>query len=77
MIGFARFDPELFRRQLMKYSDLELIKMGRACAPANWLIADPLTKSEQEKKYELCRAEWRRRHPKLADQSIGTQRYNL
>ncbi len=25
MIGFARFDPELFRPQLMKYSDLELI----------------------------------------------------
>ncbi len=64
MIGFARFDPELFRRQLMKYSDLELIKMGRACAPANWLIADPLTKSEQAQKYELCRQEWRRRHPK-------------
>lgn len=63
MIGFARFDPELFRRQLMKYSDLELIKMGRACAPAEWLIADPLTKSEQAHKYELCKQEWRRRHP--------------
>ena len=43
--------------------------MGRACAPANWLIADPLTKSEQERKYELCREEWRRRHPKPSDQS--------
>ena len=68
MVGFARFDPELFRRQLMHYTDLELIKMGRACAPANWRIADPMTKSEQAQKYELCRQEWRRRHPKLADQ---------
>lgn len=65
MIGFARFDPELFRRQLMKYTDLGLIKMGRACATAEWLIADPVTKSEQAKKYELCREEWRR-HPKRA-----------
>lgn len=50
MIGFQRFDPELFRRQLMNYSDLELIKMGRACAPAEWLIADPMPKSEQAQK---------------------------
>ncbi|MFZ1975597.1 MAG: hypothetical protein WAU89_22320 [Candidatus Acidiferrales bacterium] len=64
MIGFARFDPELFRRQLMKYSDLEVIKMGKACAAANWRIADPMTKSEQAQKYELCRQEWRRRHPR-------------
>jgi hypothetical protein len=66
MIGFARFDPELFRHQLIKYSDLELIKMGGACAPAEWLIADPQTKIENAAKYELCRQEWRRRHPKEA-----------
>ena len=41
----------------MKYSDLELIKMGKACAPAEWLIADSMTKEEYAKKYELCRAE--------------------
>ncbi len=64
MIGFQRFDPELFRRQLMKYSDLELIEMGKACRPAEWLIADPMTKSEQAQKYELCRREWMRRHSK-------------
>ncbi|MGA8675052.1 MAG: hypothetical protein WB621_07560 [Candidatus Acidiferrales bacterium] len=52
----------------MKYTDLELIKMGRACAPREWLIADPATKSEQARKYELCRQEWRRRHPKPSDQ---------
>jgi hypothetical protein len=66
MIGFTRFDPEAFRRQLMKYSDLELIKMGRSCAPAEWLIADPMTKAEYAEKYKLCRAEWRRRHPKAS-----------
>jgi hypothetical protein len=64
MIGFARFDPEAFRRQLTKYSDLELIKMGRACQPAEWLIADPMTKAENAKKYALCRQEWRRWHPR-------------
>ncbi|MFZ3332757.1 MAG: hypothetical protein WA197_19135 [Candidatus Acidiferrales bacterium] len=64
MIGFARFDLELFRRQLMHYSDLELIKMGKACPPAEQRIADPTTKEECAKKYELCKQEWRRRHPK-------------
>lgn len=73
MIGFARFDPELFRRQLMKYSDLELMKMGRACAPAESRVADPMTRSEQAEKYELCRQEGRR-HPKPSDHSIGTPR---
>ena len=62
--GFGRFDAEAFRRRLMRYSDVDLIKMGKACAPAEWLIADPLTKAENANKYELCRAEWRRRHPK-------------
>jgi hypothetical protein len=66
MIGFARFDPEAFRRPLMEYSDRELIKMGKECAPAEWLIADPMTKAECAEKYKLCRAEWRRRHPKAA-----------
>jgi hypothetical protein len=42
----------------MKYNDLELIKMGRACAPAEWMIADPMTKAEHTKKYELCKQEW-------------------
>jgi hypothetical protein len=58
------FDPELFRGQLMKYTDLELFKMGRACAPPAWLIADPMNKSPNAEKHELGRAEWRRRHPK-------------
>lgn len=66
MIGFARFDPELFRRQVTHYNDRELIKMGRACAPANWQTADPMTKSDNPEKYELCRQEWRLRHPRPA-----------
>jgi hypothetical protein len=40
--------------------------MGKECAPGNWLIADPMTKSENAEKYELCREEWKRRHPKAA-----------
>ncbi len=64
MIGIVRFDPEAFRRRLTEYSDRELIKMGKSCAPSQWLIADPVTKSENAEKYKLCQAEWRRRHPK-------------
>jgi hypothetical protein len=66
MVGFAKFDPEAFRRRLTEYSDRELIKLGKECAPSNWLIADRMTESENAQKYELCRQEWRRRHPKAA-----------
>jgi hypothetical protein len=50
----------------MEYSDRELIKLGKECAPGNWLIADPMTELENATEYELCRQEWRRRHPKAA-----------
>jgi hypothetical protein len=73
MIGFARFDPEAFRRRLMEYSDKELIKMGKECAPGNWMIADPMTKSENATKYELCRQEWKRRHRKTEPSSDAGQ----
>ena len=52
MIGFGRFDAEAFRRRLMGYGDVDLIKMGKACVPSEWLIADPMTKLENAAKYD-------------------------
>lgn len=64
MIGFARFDAETFRRRLIEFSDSELIQMGKACAPGAAPASDPLTRTENATKYELCRQEWKRRHLK-------------
>jgi hypothetical protein len=64
VIGFLKFDAEAFGRRLVEYSDLELIKLGRACAPGASPASDPLTRTQNATKYELCRQEWRRRHPK-------------
>jgi hypothetical protein len=62
MIGFGRFDKEQFRRKLMEYSDVELIKLGKATSPTASRWADPMTGTEKALKYELCKHEWRRRH---------------
>jgi hypothetical protein len=71
MIGFGRFDKEQFLRSLTEYSDLELIKLGRAVSPAGSRWADPMTLEQNAAKYELkyesCKKEWRRRHPKLGE----------
>jgi len=61
VIGFLKFDAEAFGRRLVEYSDLELIKLGKACAPGASPTSDPLTRTENATKYELCRQEWRRR----------------
>jgi len=41
--------------------------MGKACAPSESLLSDPETKTENAANYELCRQEWRRRHPKTSE----------
>jgi hypothetical protein len=66
MIGFQRFDPELFRRKLMQYSDAELTKMGKAMCPAAQRWKDPASIADMAAKYKLCKEEWLRRHPKQA-----------
>jgi hypothetical protein len=43
MIGFGRFDKKQFRRRLMKYSDLELVKLGKDASPAASRWADRMT----------------------------------
>jgi hypothetical protein len=62
MIGFSKFNAEAFRKKIMEYTDPELRKMGRSCEPA--VRNDPQTELVNAKKYQLCREEWRRRHPK-------------
>jgi hypothetical protein len=66
VIGFLKFDSEAFRRRLTAYSDVELIKLGKACAPGASPASDPLTRTENAKKYELCKEEWRRRKAEKA-----------
>lgn len=65
MIGMVKFDAEAFQRRLTEYTDSELVKFGRSCAPGASPASDPLTRTENATKYELCRQEWLRRHPKL------------
>jgi hypothetical protein len=69
MIGFQRFDAEEFQRKLMEYGDIELIKMGKAMSPAGSRWKDPATQSANAAKYELCKAEWKRRHPARSKRS--------
>jgi hypothetical protein len=61
---FGSFDAELFRRQLANYTDAELTKLGRSVSSAASRWLDPMTQRLNASKYELCRQEWRRRHPK-------------
>lgn len=55
-----------FRRQLANYTEAELIKLGRSCSSAASRWLDPMTQQLNASKYELCRQEWSRRHPKAA-----------
>jgi hypothetical protein len=60
------FDADQFRRQLTNYTEAELIKLGRSISSAASRWLDPVTQRMNASKYELCRQEWRRRHPKSA-----------
>src|SRR5580700_3471169 len=60
----TRFDPEEFRRRLLKLSDADLVSIGRSvCSAASrWL--DSLTRKNNKAKYRLCKKEWDCRHPR-------------
>ena len=64
-IGFREFSEEEFRQSLQGLSDDELIKMGkhlrRLSGDGEIVSPTPSTFAAQLK---ICRAEWRRRHPK-------------
>jgi hypothetical protein len=62
---FGGFSADEFRRQLTNYTEAELIKLGRSVSSAASRWLDPMTQQLNASKYELCRQEWRRRHPKM------------
>src|SRR5277367_130743 len=64
---FGSFDADQFRRGLTNYTDTELTKLGRSVSStaSRWL--DPMTQQLNASKYELCKQEYRRRHPKKPD----------
>jgi hypothetical protein len=63
-MAYGSFDAELFRRGLMNYTDTELTKLGRSVSSAASRYLEPVTRQMNASKYELCKQEWRRRHPK-------------
>jgi hypothetical protein len=63
-MNYGFFDAEGFRRRLLGLTDAELITTGKSVAPAASRWQDPMTITENARKYELCNEEWRRRHPK-------------
>jgi hypothetical protein len=44
-----------------------LNRLGKAVSPAGSRWADPMTVEQNAVKYELCKKEWKRRHPKLKE----------
>jgi hypothetical protein len=62
MVGW-RFNEAQFRSDILKYTDEEIVRLGKASSPAAQRWADPLTIEENEIKYRILRAEWLRRHP--------------
>jgi hypothetical protein len=63
---FGRFNADQFRHQLGNYAEAELIKLGRSVSSAASRWLDPMTQQLNASKYELCKQEYRKRHPKAA-----------
>jgi hypothetical protein len=65
-VGFDKFDVEKERARFQKLSDAELIREGKSarfmCSPAANFGKPPL--DVYVVCLQLCKAEWRRRHPK-------------
>jgi hypothetical protein len=55
--------PRDSRRRLQGLTDDELITTGKTVSPGGIHWEDPKTIAENTRKYELCKEEWRRRHP--------------
>jgi hypothetical protein len=59
------FDAEAFQRRIEQMSDSELIKQGKTAAEfAKIGFAGFTPEQVYVRQLEMCRAEWRRRHPK-------------
>ena len=65
-VGFDKFDVDKVRKKLRKLSDEELIREGKAarymCAPSTNFGKPP--RDIYVAALQLCKEEWRRRHPK-------------
>ena len=55
---FGTFNADQFKRQLMNYTEAELIKLGRSCSSAASRWLDPMTQQLNASKYELRRKGW-------------------
>jgi hypothetical protein len=47
--------------RLQRLTDIELITVGKSFSPAASHWQDPMTMTENARKYELCKEEWRRK----------------
>ena len=61
---YGPFNAQAFRLHIVLFSDAELIVEGKKAAPDKSRWGDPVTISHNAEKYEPCKQEWRRRHPK-------------
>ena len=65
-VGFDKFDEDKERERLRKLSNEELIREGKSarymCSPATNFGKPPL--DVYVTALQLCKEEWRRRHPK-------------
>jgi hypothetical protein len=68
MVELAEFRREELRERLRAMTDEQLIKYGKAAK----YMADPRNSADKRTAHDVykvqleeCRAEWRRRHPKL------------
>ena len=64
-MNYGYFDAEGFRQRIQGLTDAELIATGKGVAPGASRSHDPVTIEHNARKYELCKEEWRKRHPKM------------
>jgi hypothetical protein len=62
-MNYGFFNTDGFRRRLQDLTDAEHITTGKNVSPAASRWSDPVTQNHNEKKCEVCKLEWRRRHP--------------
>jgi hypothetical protein len=64
----SSFNAEAFQRRIEQMSDSELTKQGKTAAEfAKMGFAGFPPEQVYVRQLEMCRAEWRRRHPKVAE----------
>jgi hypothetical protein len=59
-----RFKIMHYRLSILRYSDAEIIRAGKATSPTASLFLDQAAQDENALKYDALQQEWRRRHPR-------------